>query len=225
MSETYIPTAAEQNSTITMVEDGDALTAASVRVSLEELSDAVDALEDVVFDPEIMTRHQWRPRALVNCAVGAYADLHGGSVGATDFAFTSVAPSGGGAYLFECELDLAHGAELDQVRAYVYDGNDSNSVTATVTVWRLALATLTDYGGDFHDLPTPTLLGTGTTYTITSTGKSFGYFAVTVGGTEIVDRSLYRYTLQVHSTAGADGDRWFSTRVLTSGNQIDKAAA
>jgi hypothetical protein len=216
MSETYVPTPAEQNSSCTMPEDGDALTAASVRVALEELSDAIDLLEDVVFDAEIMARFQpWHPVPLVNCAVGQYTDAWGGT--ATDYRFTSVVGSGAGAYAFEVDFCPAHGAELDQVRLY---GTEN---AATVAIFKLDMQDAYDAGGDIDELPGPTLLGSGTTFTAVE--GIFGYIAVTIPGTEIVDRSRYRYVAQVTGTDGSDSNsRWYGMRVTTTGNQIDKAA-
>ena len=48
MAEEYSTTATAQDGTVTMVEDGDALTAASVRVGMEEGSDAVERLQELV---------------------------------------------------------------------------------------------------------------------------------------------------------------------------------
>lgn len=213
MSETYTPTPAEQDSSVTMVEDGDALNAASVRVTLEKLSNAVDKLEDKVFDPEIVSRIQSRFAGGSNAALGLNNDV----VNANGFGLPGVACDG--TYVFVYELDLAHGAELNQVRAYVWNDGSARQVR----VCKQSLLTPTDDGGDIDNHPTETSLGVDTT--VTTIATNYGYVAVTVGGTEIVDRAEFRYYAVVSGTADAAGTWWFGVRVLTEGNTIDKGAA
>lgn len=179
------------------------------------LREASDALTSAVLTPEIMTRHQWRPRPLSNCRVVPFFDAWAGDP--DDYVHGGVVGTDSGAYFFECELDLAHNSELNQVRVYVY-----GSPTATVTVWRVDLSAVEDLGGDLHQLPATTRLGTGTARTVIS--GTMGYYSVTVGGTEIVDRTTSRYVVQVRGANGTDLARWFSTRPLTLGTG-DKAAA
>lgn len=215
MSETYVPTPTEQDSSCTMPEDGDPLTAASVRAALEELSDAVDKLEDKVFDAEVMTRFQpWHPLPLSNCAYGPYDDAWLGTT--TTYRWPSVAPSASGAYYFETEFCPAHGAQLQTVRMYTTEN------AALVAVFKLDMQDAYDAGGDIDELPGPTLLASGATFTAVE--GIFGYFSVTIPGTEIVDRTRYRYVVQVAGTDGDSQRRWYAMSVGTTGNTIDKAA-
>lgn len=200
--------------------DGDEPTGANLGGPQEVAFDAIAALEAKVYDEVVnLRRHKWRPSCLLNCREAADTDAWGGT--GTTYAYGSVVGLGAGPYIFELELDVAQGCELNEVQVWAYDYNENGAIVATVSVWRLDFQSFFDAGGDIDELPGAQLLGSDTSFTAAA-GK-MGYFLVSCGN-EVVDRSRYRYVAQVVGTAGDSGDRWFSARVSTDGREIDKAA-
>jgi hypothetical protein len=200
-------------------EEGDPANGEEVSVIGDKLSNRTRYLYQAIdAGTANLVRTQWRPRPLLNCAIVPFFDAWLGDE--DDYLFDAVKGSGAGPYAFSAELDLANGHELNLVRVYGYN----LPITGlTVTAWKLDFVVLDDHGGDIGELPTATRLGTQTTKTTISAGP-MGLFSVAIGGTEIVDRTRYRYVVQVYGLDGEDDARWMLTRVSTAGTFFDKGA-
>lgn len=216
MSETHTATPTEYDGASTMPEDGDPLTAASVRDALEEHDDGLAKVTNKLYDAETCIRHHWRPRPLVNCVLAPYTDaaadfdayLHGGIV-----------PIGAGDYVFEVEFDLPHGSLFNSVRVYGYN----IEVGTVLKIFQVDLDNYTDHGGDIDELPAVTVLATSSTVTIID-GVA-GRVGVNTGSNPTVDRARYRYVAQVHGVAAATPiSRWHAARFQVEAREMDKAA-
>lgn len=171
MSETYVPTPTEQNSSCTMPEDGDPLTAASVRAALEEHSDAIDNLENIVGTPAAITR---TIVAMPNWLVGAEYDTGNMRVNETNTADDASVRSD-----VVWELPLPHGSTLQSVTIYV-DGAGAVLPAVLGELYVQMMNAATGVGSNIANATDPS-----------ASGAAFGArHAVTVSGmSHVVDRT------------------------------------
>jgi hypothetical protein len=225
VSETYTPSdTTPQVGGVTMVEDGDALDAASVRVGMEEMADAIETLQALVNPGDsdagsiILTRMVGFPCPGTNAEIDG-AESPDGFPSPCVVAGDGIGPTSD--YAFAYLLELPHDCELQSIRAYVYE-DTGDTTTVTMEVVRRDYAITVD-PGDPANVPQETVLGTTAAKVAVSGGISYAQATVS---SHVVDReSASDYFVRVSGTVTGSNVRWLPRVVASLAiNRIDQAA-
>jgi hypothetical protein len=215
MSETYTATPTQYDGATTMVEDGDPIDAAGVRIALEEHSDAVAYEKNQRTSTTTKTRQVWSPHSF-DAAESLYSLDHSRDI-------VRILPTVAGKFSFELTEALPDGCTLTACFCFGHLIGSSRSVE----IWLQDNGNIVDAGGDIDELPAVTSLGSSTTLVTSApwVGK-MGYVAVS-GMTQVIDRSRHRVFARVACTGSAvDGTDWTACRVaFTPPGTLDKGAA
>lgn len=218
MSEEYSPTPVAQGVTVTVPQDGDNLTAQSVRDAIEEIADGLEYVTNAV-ELTVSAPAGWgNPR--VSSAVGVGNTNVDILLGIPESNVNPVAVDDRATMTYP--LDLPNGSTLTTVTAYVQGAAGATALPTAPGIIRV------DVYGINITTGVATLLDTGDDASATLAAWKLAHQVSANGMTHVVNRETTRYVAMVFGEYGASqaaGTKYFGIRHQANQVTNDRGAA